>query len=325
MYLFVRNKPAVYRNMHIGNNVGGDVNASYKWALGTTGVGVELRKEFLASSNLGHRERFITQLYFEHHFSFLNNRLQIVPGATWSDYSTGGNFFYPGLDVGFDLNSNHKIYGNIAKSHRIPTWTDLYYTSKTEAGNPYLKPESAWSYEIGYRYTSHGFVAKASFFGRESSDQIDWTRANAADIWHAQNIGNLSTKGLEAEFTHNLDIPILKFYNFSYTYLNIAMDNPVSASRYTLDNIRHQFTGKLGFQWFKGLTNDWIYRHSERVQGQSYHLMDTKLNYDLKNFAVYLLINNVTATKYTETFGVPMPGRWFHVGFNLSNIFKSTR
>jgi iron complex outermembrane receptor protein len=31
--------------MHIGNNVGGEVNSSYQWGLGTTGIGVELRKE----------------------------------------------------------------------------------------------------------------------------------------------------------------------------------------------------------------------------------------------------------------------------------------
>ncbi|STC99054.1 TonB-dependent receptor [Chryseobacterium carnipullorum] len=31
MYLYDRNKPDVYRNMHIGNNVGGEVNSSYQW------------------------------------------------------------------------------------------------------------------------------------------------------------------------------------------------------------------------------------------------------------------------------------------------------
>lgn len=31
MYLFNREKPEIYRNMHIGNNVGGEVNSSYSW------------------------------------------------------------------------------------------------------------------------------------------------------------------------------------------------------------------------------------------------------------------------------------------------------
>jgi len=53
LYLFNREKPEIYRNMHIGNNVGGEINSSYRSNLGTTGLGVELRKEFLASNNLG--------------------------------------------------------------------------------------------------------------------------------------------------------------------------------------------------------------------------------------------------------------------------------
>lgn len=59
-YLFNRQKPEIYRNMHIGNTIGGEINGSYHSSLGTTGLGLELRKEFLASNNLGHRERFIT-------------------------------------------------------------------------------------------------------------------------------------------------------------------------------------------------------------------------------------------------------------------------
>lgn len=72
MYLYDRWDPGFYRNMHIGNNVGGEVNTSYQWGLGTTGIGVELRKELLVSSNLGDRNRFVSQVFFEHHFSLLD-------------------------------------------------------------------------------------------------------------------------------------------------------------------------------------------------------------------------------------------------------------
>jgi iron complex outermembrane receptor protein len=105
--------------MHIGNNVGGEVNSTYEWGLGTTGIGVELRKEFLVSNNLGERNRFVSQVFFEHHFSLLDKKLNISPGISWANYSKEGNFFYPGLDVGFNFNPNNKIYGNIAKVHEF--------------------------------------------------------------------------------------------------------------------------------------------------------------------------------------------------------------
>ncbi len=82
MYLYDRWNPGLYRNMHIGNNVGGEVNSSYQWGLGTTGIGVELRKELLASSNLGDRNRFVSQVFFEHHFSLLDKKLNISPGIS---------------------------------------------------------------------------------------------------------------------------------------------------------------------------------------------------------------------------------------------------
>ena len=53
----------------------------------------------------------------------------------------------------------------------------------------------------------------------------------------------------------------------------------------------------------------------ERVNLGSYHLLDEKLSYDFKNLNLYVLINNLTNTQYIETSLVPMPGRWFHVGF----------
>lgn len=66
--------------MHIGNNYGGELNLSYKSSLGVTGIGAEMHQEDLRSNNLGARGRFVTQILAEHHFSFINNRLSIIPG-----------------------------------------------------------------------------------------------------------------------------------------------------------------------------------------------------------------------------------------------------
>jgi len=315
LYLFNREKPEIYRNMHIGNNVGAEINGSYGSAFGTTGLGVELRKEFLASNNLGPRERFVTQVFLEHHFSFFQNKLNISPGISWANYDQEGDFFYPGLDVGFDFNEYHKFYGNIAKVNRIPTFTDLYYVSKTEAGNPNLLPENALSAELGYRFQHNNFLGKLSGFLRNSDDSIDWTKQNANDIWRAENIGAIKTKGIEVELKQNFD-SFIKSYALGYTYIDSKSSQPNNAiSRYVLENLRHQFVAKLENKLHKNFTNELIYRYNERVTTGSYQILDTKLSYDLEKLNIYVLINNLTNTSYTETFGVPMPNRWFHVGF----------
>ncbi|WP_415327162.1 TonB-dependent receptor plug domain-containing protein [Chryseobacterium sp. MMS23-Vi53] len=322
MYLYNRQKPEIYRNMHIGNNVGGEVNSSYEWGLGTTGIGVELRKEFLASNNLGHQDRFVSQVFFEHHFSLLDKKLNISPGVSWANYSKEGSFFYPGLDVGYNFNSNNKIYGNISKVSRVPTFTDLYYVSPTERGNPDLLPENALSAEVGYQYQNKGLLAKVSGFLRNSDNSIDWIKQSlTSPTWYAQNVGEIETKGIEIEVNHRI-LNWLK-YSVGYTYL----DNKINASgefvsRYIIDNLRHQVIAKLETRFLQNFTNELVYRYNERVNNGSYNLLDEKLSFVKRDFSVYVLINNITNTSYTETFGVAMPQRWFHLGFSYNINIK---
>ena len=321
IYEYIRNKPEIYRNMHIGNNLGAELNGSYRSDLGTTGLGLELRKEFLASNNLGNRERFVTQVFFEHHFSFFQNSLNVSPGISWANYDKEGNFFYPGLDLGFDFSEHHKIYGNIAKVNRIPTFTDLYYVSKTEAGNPNLKPENAMSAEIGYRFQKQSFLGKISGFLRDSDNSIDWSKQNANDIWRAENIGKIKTKGVEVELAQHFN-SFLKSYSVGYTFLESNYEQPTGLlSRYVMENLKHQLVAKLEVFFLKKFTNQLIYRYNERVSTGSYQIFDEKLSYDAKNYNIYIMVNNILNTDYTETFGVPMPGRWFHVGVSFKTGF----
>lgn len=315
MYLWTRNKPSAYRNMHIGNNIGGQINASYDSQLGTTGVGVELRKEFLVSNNLGQRNRFLTQVFVEHQFSFFDEKLQIVPGISWANYDSASNFFYPGVDVGFKINNQNKIYANISKVHRIPTFTDLFYKSRADIGNPNLKPESAISSEVGYRFHSPKFNANISGFIRNSDDAIDWVKATKNEQWAAKNIGKIDLKGFEVELVHRP----FSWLNYSagYTYIkNSRKEETQLLSKYALENLEHQLVGKLGLNFTKSISTQFVYRYNERLDTLSYHILDTRFSYKKDNLDMYLLINNITNTEYKEITLVPLPNRWFHIGFN---------
>ena len=317
MYLWKRQNPAAYRNMHIGNNVGGQLNASYDSKIGTTGLGVELRKEFLASNNLGHRNRFLTQVFFEHHFSFFSEKLQIVPGISWANYDKTGNFFYPGVDVGFNFNENNKIYANVAKVNRIPTFTELYYSNRENIGNADLKPESAISSEVGYRYQNPKITAKVSGFMRNSSDAIDWVRNTSAEKWAAKNVGDMNLKGVEVEFSHR---PVDWFsYSAGYTFIDNKRETEGYAlSKYALENLKHQLVGKVEARFLKYFSNQLIYRYNQRLDFLSYHLLDYKISFKRNGLDIYGLINNVTNTQYGEVALVPLPKRWFHVGISYT-------
>ncbi len=314
MFLINRIIPSKYRNMHIGNNIGGELNANYPWNLGTTGLGVEVRKEFLVSNNLGNRNRWVTQVFLEHLFSLFDKKLQISPGISWANYSNAGNFFYPGLDIGFEIADNHKIYGNIAKVHRVPSYIDLFYNDQYNEGNPYLKPENAISYEVGYRFQTKDWLASASAFGRNSKDAIDFVKQSSTEKWKTKNIGQLDTQGFEIVIQKNFQGFVKSVYaGYTFTDMKGAFEDNLY-SKYALQNLKHQLVGKLENK-IHGFTNQLIYKYMERVNLGSYHLLDEKLSYDFKNLNLYVLINNLTNTQYIETSLVPMPGRWFHVGF----------
>ncbi|MDR3327429.1 MAG: TonB-dependent receptor [Prevotellaceae bacterium] len=321
MYLNVRSNPAAYRNMHIGNNVGINVNSNYKWKLGVTGAGVEVRKEFLASNNLGAHNQFITSIFLDHHLTLLDDKLDITPGVNFADYEDFGSFWYPGIDIGYRLNENNKIFANVGKTYRVPTYTDIYYSGPNNEGNPDLKPENAWSYELGYRFNNKNILATVSLFHRESKNLIDWTKQNEADKWKPENIAHVNTGGVEMDFTHRFFVSFIKSYSVGYTYIDNELKKTKGFSKYAFDNLRHQLVVKLEHKIVKNFTNQIVWRYNDRATLSNYNLLDDRLNYQLKNFSIFMQINNITNAKYIETNLVPMPGRWLEIGATFKNVF----
>src|SRR5690606_14160308 len=156
-YVFNRLNPPAYRNLHITDKIGAEVNTSYTSSLGVTGFGVDMSKIYLRSNNLGDRNRFMTTLFLEHRFQLASDQLDITPGVAVTYFSDFKFHAFPGIDIGYRLNDHLKVYGNIGYTYRIPTYTDLYYTDPTTDGNPNLKPEEALSQEIGIKYFTPTF------------------------------------------------------------------------------------------------------------------------------------------------------------------------
>ena len=82
-----------------------------------------------------------------------------------------------------------------------------------------------------------------------------------------------------------------------------------------MQNLRHQLVAQVDVKFLKFFSNQLIYKYSERVNLGSYNILDEQINFRHKDLNFYVLINNLTNAKYVETNMVPMPGRWFHVGF----------
>lgn len=308
-YVFVRQDPSIYRNLHQTNKIGAEMNMEFRSRLGVTGLGVDLAKVYLSSNNLGNRNRFMTTIFFEHLFKLANDKLDITPGVAINYFSDFKFHAFPGLDIGFRFNETLKIYGNIGYTYRIPTYTDLYYSDPTTVGDENLDPEEAIAQELGLKYNTRNFSASIALFNRDANKLIDYVKENIDDRWKATNIVELNTKGFELN-TH-VDFKLSTFdqsLNISYNFLNDDVKNlNVNFSRYSINSLKHHVTSRLSTQFFNKLSQNIVYKYAQRTNGESYAVVDASLNLNLHPFEIFIMANNVFNTTYTETNLVPMP------------------
>jgi vitamin B12 transporter len=308
IFLLQRDNPSFYRNLHITNKVGAEANASYTSSLGITGFGLDISRVSISSNNLGDRNRTMVNLFLEHRFKTGN--FDITPGVAVTYFSDFKFHAFPGLDIGYKVSDNLRAYGNIGYTYRIPTYTDLYYNDSSTTGNPNLKPEEALAQELGLKYNTNNFYATVSVFNRDADNLIDFIRPNTtATKFEATNIAEVNTKGFEFDANYTFKI---KDYDQSlaagYTFLedNIK-DQDRDLSRYRLNTLKHHFTTRLRTQLFKNVSQNIIYKHAERTDGQSYNVWDASIIFNFNKFDFTVTANNIFNAEFIETGFVPMP------------------
>ena len=309
MFLLKRNEPNFFRNLHITDKMGAEVNASYNSELGVTGFGVDLSKIYIRSNNLGNRNRFMTNVFLEHQFKLLNNRLDITPGVAVTYFSDFKFHAFPGLDIGYRLTDNFKIYGNTGYTYRIPTYTDLFYSDPATVGNANLEPEEALSVEVGGKYITPKFTGSFAVFYRDANKLIDYVKENETDRFMATNLRDLYTKGFEVNTSYNFKVNNLN-QNFSlgYTFIEDEVgDLNINFSRYSINSLKHHVTSRLSTQLVKNMNFNIVYKHAERTAGLSYNVWDASIVIAVKQFEFTLTAANIFNEAYIETGFVPMP------------------
>ncbi|MBT7683907.1 MAG: TonB-dependent receptor, partial [Cryomorphaceae bacterium] len=201
-YIYIRDNPSVYRNLHKTNKVSAELSGSYFSNAGVTGFGLDLSTVNISSNNLGEHNRTTVNLFADHTFKLLDQRLVVSPGIALSYFSDMSFHSFPGIDLGYNVSSNFKLYSNIGKTYRIPTYTDLYYSDRTTVGNENLNPESAISTEFGLKYNTSNFKFSTALFNRNAKNIIDYVKQSEDELWKAVNIGSLSTSGFELDMSY---------------------------------------------------------------------------------------------------------------------------
>lgn len=312
MYEYIRNKPEIYRNLHVTNKLGAAFDTSLASDWGLTGMGVDISRVSIRSNNLGDRSRTMMNFFLEHRFYLFNNRVDITPGIAANYFSDFGSHSFPGIDMGWQISPKFRLYANTGATFRIPTFTDLYYSDRTTLGNADLKPEEAISNEVGIRLISPKVTASLAFFSRKAKNLIDYVKNSQDDSipFKAENIQQVNTSGIDFELTHSIQVNTLTHeFKISYSYLeNNLRNSGFNFSRYSINNdLKHHFVSNYQIPIHKNLNTYLVYKYVERTSGDAYSVVDVSAQWRISRWQVSVYFNNIFNTEYWESNLVPMP------------------
>lgn len=322
-YVLKRNEPSFYQNFHTTDVYALEANGKFDTKLGTTGFGVETRKEAIESTNLGNRDRVLTGIFLEQMVNF-GSKVDLRAGVYSNYYSEYGWKHFPGAELGFQATTDLRLYSGYGISYRIPTYNDLYYVGPTNIGNDQLVPEQAQNFEIGAKWSKSGIFAELVYFNRSTDNLIEWTRPNADTPWQPQNFSEVKFNGIEASlnyrFSPNGRTIQIKEFNLSYNYINADLINqPGIETRYALTALKNQLIGGVLIRVGQKLEWNTKMRNVERMNQDPYFLLGMRADYNRTGkIGFFAEASNITGTDYVEAGTVQMPGRWFRAGFMLN-------
>jgi iron complex outermembrane receptor protein len=342
---------ATGRNFHRNDSYGGNLILTYTSPLGNTSLGSEVRKEDIMSSVLGrpmivphgnytmYDHRVTTSLALEHTFSW--NRLAASAGVliNHTTLRKGKYTFYPSVNTSYRPFDELKISASWSKSTRMPTFTDLYYTTETHHGNEGLAPEKSEALDVGLKYNTCFIDAYLAGFFLWGKNMIDWVKENPEDAkWASWNLTKVNTQGIEA----GTRIRLREFAPFlgedaslamDYTRMHQTSDTKNLISKYTLNYLRDKFTVTFTHQIANTFTAGWHFRFQKRMGTYekfvgtektgdepfpAFSTLDLKLSYPYKAITFNLWLNNLYNTTYFDLGNIPQPGFWLTGGVSYT-------
>ena len=322
-FILFRDDPDAYTNDHLTRKTGAelrgivDLGRQQALAVSLEGVYEDIDSRGLRSGNWGEalgqhvRRRGSASLEVDDNGGSL--RWQVGGRVdVRNDYSP--QFAGTGA-VSYDLTGAVTTRGSIGSVYRIPTFTDLYYRDPVNAGNPDLKPEEGWTWDLGLEINQGPWSGNAAYFERYETNRIEWARPVGDTVWRVLNIAEGTVRGVEtgAAWRHGRGHRV----GVGWTWLENENElAPGFEGKYTLLVPRHVLTAQgtavlpLNLSWtISG-------RYLEHTDGpddfKHIFVLDSRL--DWKNRAGWFAAvtgTNLLDRRYEEVPGVQMPGMLF--------------
>ena len=313
-YILERDHPSFYENFHRTRSGLSQISIrgldhGVDWA-----TGVEGETQILDSARLGDHDRNDVALFGEAtrgvgRFRFgLQGRADRTSAIGWQ--------FSPGLGAEAILGES-RISFHHGRTFRLPSFTDLYYTSPTTVGNPGLSTERATSDEVVVRMPVGRVFVDAAGFLRRATDLIDFVLEDDG-IYRARNSAKADTRGLEAGLSLG-KLGRLRQARLSLAWLATDVEVDPARSRYALAHPRFEASLAASGRLPLAVDVSGVFRARTPAKGATYALVDLRITRALSGGLVAEAgVTNLFDETYEEIAGVPMPGRWLSAGLRWS-------
>jgi len=219
----------------------------------------------------------------------------------------------------FQINPNLSLLGNIGRSFRFPTISELFYTGLTGRGtvfgNPDLNPEYSLNFDIGLRYLHEKFYASIYGFNNSISDMIQKYGDTEDEEFYYRNLTRGRIIGLEGELYITLTKDVELFINFHHM---VGKEKDTDAALNYIPPTRLTFWGKYspGNFWVEPrITLSAAAKDPGllEIPIDGYVLFDTICGFKVsKSLTLLAIIQNVLDQTYrasADESGVDAPGR----------------
>lgn len=119
----------------------------------------------------------------------------------WQDYDALDAIWFSGFDFRVFQDYNLILKGNVSRNYHAPTLNDLYWQP---GGNPNLKPEDGYTYEVGledyWSNTKTTFKWDVTAYYSDIDNWIIWI-PSVKGFWEPRNVKNVISKGVEVNTT----------------------------------------------------------------------------------------------------------------------------
>jgi vitamin B12 transporter len=315
-FILLRDEPEVYHNRHTNWLLGGEVEARARVGEDARlAFGGELLHDRIDSNALGERDATRGAVFGEIAGGGVGRWLgQTGVRVDW--HSEFGTFLAPSAALAFWPAERLRLRASVGRSFRAPGWTDRYYRDPANIGDPDLKPERAWSGEVGAHLALSRVRLDVAAWARAAEQLIDWARPVGAaedEPWHTMNVEDATFRGLEASLT--AAGPFETTVSVQAAVLSVdATDADGFTSKYALSPLAQSVGASIDRAIGRGFGIGARARHARRI-GQDDHLLaDVRASYALGRIRAYVDLTNLTDAEYVDVSAETAPGRQLRVG-----------